>query len=129
MHRRVLLPLLLANVCAAALVPHAIFANSDALRMYHRFLPPIQIREGVICTNTVKRHLLVQSVLNEDQAFMVLGWDGVSMNAFFCTKQQDGKTHRMDACVVHEDMEGEALLAFSEWHSSTFGEEFALELA
>ena len=122
-----LLLFLINLTIVSALMPHAVFSRNDAIDMYRRFMPPIS-SNGVIYTNEVKRRIHVLNVLKDTTSFMVLGWDGINMNVFFCTSREKD-VHKIDVCVVHEYEDGDALFAFSEWHEATFGSDFELQLS
>ena len=127
MHRR-LVPLLLVGARAATLAPHAVFSRFDAMSMYRRFMPPLETPDGVVSTTVVKRHLVVQKVLKQKNAFMVLGWDGLHVNAFFCSTHLNGTMHRIEACAVYEEEQDDALNSLYEWHSVVFEDRIELQL-
>lgn len=114
-----MVPLFIACV---ALVPHAAFPSKTALDMYKGFMPPPSTVDGIVYTAPVDRRLAVQSILRNKSSFMILGDGGANINVFFCTAHVHGGTefHCVEASIVHEDNEGDAMRELEAWHEVRF---------
>ena len=109
----------LGSLFAASLVLHAAFDAQTSRIIYKRYFPPVVAKDGVVDIAAVKRLQLIDKVLRQPTSFMILGNDGEGVNVFFCTKHDKANqtVHQVDACLVYEENEGDAVDALMQWYA------------